>query len=238
MKKLCFIAVCSLALSALTKAQTGSAGSSVNSPIDFASTSAAHISLFEPQPRALFATPGASPAANGISSLGSLSVPPPSPSPSPVPGAYEVNRWQLAVGVAWERFQSDVFNASAVGISTTVSYFFSDWLGLDGQVSATFAPSILRNEHIKLVNYAAGPRIAWRGRQWEPFAHVLGGGAHALPQTAGNSQSSYLLQAGGGTDYRLWPALSLRAEADYLRTGFFGSSQNNFYLSAGVVFNF
>jgi opacity protein-like surface antigen len=254
MKKLCFIALCSLTFGALTQAQTGPARDFLDSPIDFASTSAAHVSLLDTPfeasaKRALVPSSVPWDSLSSPSSTSRLTTfdvftpaalfpSAPSPSPSPAPGAYDVLRWQLTFGVAFERFRSNLFSASAVGVNTTLTYFFSDWLGLDGEVSATFAPTILQNEHIKLVNYGVGPRIAWRGRQWEPFAHVVVGGTHALPQTAGNSQNGFLLKAGGGVDYRLWPALSLRAQADYLRTGLFGTSQNNLFLSAGFVFNF
>jgi hypothetical protein len=44
--------------------------------------------------------------------------------------------------------------------------------------------------------------------------------------------------AGGGADYRWNPHLSFRAEGDYVRTGFFGQSQNNFKLAGGAVLHF
>lgn len=250
MKKLCLGALLSLTFCAFAHAQNESARVAMEPRIDFAATSAAHISLLDAgssrdrnsraaQP--LTATRAGSFSASSFrGSTASATLPggalPPTPAPNP--NSYDVTRWQLAVGFAWERFRSNIFNASAVGINSSVTYFFRDWFGMDGQVSAMFAPTILQNEHVKLANYGVGPRIAWRGRRYEPFAHVLVGGAHALPQTAGNSQNALMIQAGGGADYRLWPVLSLRGEADYLRTGFFGTSQNNLFLSAGFVFNF
>jgi hypothetical protein len=162
----------------------------------------------------------------------------PDPQPGPFGGDRDDYRWQLAAGVAWERFRSDQYNASAVGINTNLTYFLNDWLGIDGSVSALFAPTILQDEHVKLVNYGGGPRIAWRGPRWEPFAHIIVGGAHALPQTAVSGRNSFMLQAGGGADYRFRPFFGIRLEAAYLRTTFFKQSQNNLFAAASAVFHF
>ncbi len=113
-----------------------------------------------------------------------------------------------------------------------------EWFAIEGNVSAAFAPQIFQNEHVKLAAYGAGPKIAWRQRQWEPWLHGIFGGAHEQPQTSGFSRNTYSIQAGGGADYRWNPRLSLRLEADYVRTGFFKQSQNDFQLAGGFVFHF
>jgi opacity protein-like surface antigen len=252
MKKLCISAVCSLAFAGFVHAQADSVADRAESHIDFASTSAAHVSLLDPAPNrdsasfpsAQFSAATQSPSLSfpELTRNATLFAPasaPASPEPAPPrPRSHEVLNWQIAIGVAYERFRSNIFNASAVGVNSTVTYFFNDWFGVDGNVSPTFAPTIFANEHVKLLNYGVGPRVAYRGGQWEPFLHVLVGGAHELPQTAGNSQNAFMFQTGGGIDYRMWPILSLRAEADYLHTSFFGTGQSNFFLSAGFVFNF
>jgi len=136
------------------------------------------------------------------------------------------------------RFRSSVFNASAVGISTSVVYFTNEWFGVEGNITVVFAPTIFQNEHIKIATYGAGPKIAWRQKRWEPWLHGVFGGAHEQPQIAGQSRNSYAIKAGGGADYRWNPRLSFRLEGDYVRTGFFHSSQNNFQLAGGLVFHF
>ena len=136
------------------------------------------------------------------------------------------------------RFQSSLLNASAVGIKTSVGYFLNDWFGVEGNVTAAFAPTVLVNEHVKLLTYGGGPKIAWRQKQWEPWLHGIFGGAHELPQLAGQSKNSYSIQAGGGADYRWNPRISFRLEGDYVRTGFFKQSQNDFQISGGIVFHF
>jgi hypothetical protein len=91
---------------------------------------------------------------------------------------------------------------------------------------------------VKIATYGAGPKIAWRRRQWEPWLHGIFGGAHEQPQISGQSRSTYVIKAGGGADYRWNPRVSFRLEGDYVRTGFFKQSQNNFQLAGGIVFHF
>ncbi len=165
-----------------------------------------------------------------------------SPSPAPDPrflyGGRDDFRWQLGIGADWIRFRSSIFNASAVGIKTSVTYFTNDWFGIEGNVSAAFAPQIFAKEHVKVLVYGAGPKIAWRQRKWEPWLHAIVGGAHEQPQTAGNSRNTFAVEAGGGADYRFNPRLSGRLEANWIHTSFFSQSQNNFELMGGVVFHF
>ena len=159
----------------------------------------------------------------------------PSPKPRLLYGSREDYRWQLGLGVDWIRFRSSVFNASAVGINTSLTYFTNEWLAIEGNVSTAFAPQIFDREHVKLLVYGAGPKIAWRQKRWEPWAHAILGGVRLQPQTAGNSKNSYSIQLGGGADYRWNPRLSFRLQGDFLRTGFFNQSQNNFQLTGGFV---
>lgn len=165
-----------------------------------------------------------------------------SPSPSPDPrfiyGGREDFRWQLAIGVDWFRFRSSIFNASAVGIESSVTYFTNEWFGIEGSVTTAFSPVLQNNEHVKLLVYGGGPKVAWRQRSWEPWLHAILGGAHVQPQTAGNSRSAFAVKLGGGADYRFNPRFSGRLEADWVRTTFFSQSQNNFELMGGIVFHF
>ncbi len=162
----------------------------------------------------------------------------PQPQPKFLYGGRDDYRWELALGVTWLRFQSSAFNASAVGVNTSVVYFTNDWFGIEGNVTAAFAPTILLNEHVKIGTYGGGPKIVWRQKQWEPWVHGIFGGAHEQPQIAGQSRNTYVIKAGGGADYRWNPRVSFRLEGDYVRTAFFKQSQNNFQLGGGIVFHF
>jgi len=179
-----------------------------------------------------FSTASASPAESAV----------PDPSPTPAPkflyGGRDDFRWQLAIGADWLRFRSNIFNASAVGIKSSVTYFTNDWFGVEGNVATAFAPQIFDREHVKLLTFGAGPKIAWRERRWEPWAHAIIGGAHELPQVADQGKTSFATELGGGADYRFNPRFSGRLEGDWVHTSFFSHTQNNFELMGGVVFHF
>ena len=160
----------------------------------------------------------------------------PSPEPKFLFGDRDDYRWQLALGIAGERFRSSIFDASAIGVNTSVTYYTGEGIGVEGSISALFAPQILANEHVKLLNYGAGPRIAWRQRRWEPFGHALFGGTHAFPQVSGSGKNGFAMQIGGGVDFRWYPRLSFRLGGDWVRTSLFGQTQNNFQgIAAGVI---
>jgi hypothetical protein len=220
--------------------------SQLAAPVDFSSTSAAHVTLLEPvhySPVSFLSndiTDASLKASSPDAALPSAADAEPAPAPPPrfVFGGRDDFRWQLGVGIAWNRFRSSLFNASAVGINTSLSYFTNDWFGIEGNINSTFAPTILANEHVKLIVYGVGPKIAWRQRRWEPWLHGLVGGIHAFPQTAGHSKNGFATQLGGGADFRWFPRFSIRLEADYVRSNLFGESQNNFQLAAGFVFHF
>src|SRR5262249_47293232 len=135
------------------------------------------------------------PAATAIVSTADPSPAP--PEPRFVFGGRDDFRWQLGIGAAWNRFRSSIFNASAVGVNSSVCYFTNAWFADEGNVGATFAPEIFQNEHVKLVLYGGGPKIAWRQRKWEPWLHALVGGIHEQPRTEGNSKNAFAYQIGG-----------------------------------------
>ena len=189
-------------------------------PLNFALTAPANTLSADP-------TPAATPAASS-----------PTPKPRYIFGDRDDYRWQLGLGVEFIRFQSKLIDASLVGLNTTITYFTNDWFALEGNLVTGFAPEIYEREHVKYFGGAGGIRIGSRRARFEPWGHVLVGGAHLQPQTAGNSRNTLEVQAGGGLDYRVNSRLSLRAEGDWVRTQFFNDSQNNFQGVAAVVFHF
>ena len=163
----------------------------------------------------------------------------PSPKPRFVYGGRDDYRWQLGLSLAVFHFHSSVFSSTGVGVGTSVAYFLNEWLGVEGNVTAAFGGTVYsQGEHAKFALFGGGPKMAWRQRRWEPWLHAIFGGAHEQPQTAAGSRNSYSIMAGGGADYRWNPHLSFRAEGDYVRTGFFHQSQNNFQVSGGAVLHF
>jgi hypothetical protein len=177
-------------------------------------------------------------------------VPTPSPAAAALPAAPAAKpryivfgdrddyRWQLGVGVEFFRFQSNVINASMVGMNTTLTYYTNSWFALEGNLVTGFAPAIYQTEHVKLFGGAGGIRIGGRRQRWEPWGHALVGGSHLQPQTAGASRTSLMAQAGIGVDYRVHTRLSFRVEADWVYTSYYSQTQNNFQGVAGVVLHF
>ena len=213
-----------------------------NVAAEFSPAAPANTTLFQPATGGAVSLAASFAPRPAFASSPEAATPEASPSPAPDPtfvfGGRDDFRWQLGIGAEWFRFRSSIFDASAVGVKSSITYFTNDWFGVEGNVSATFAPTIFDREHVKLLVYGGGPKIAWRERKWEPWAHAIFGGAHEQPQTAGNSRNSFSVEAGGGADYRFNPRFSGRLEANWVHTGFFGQSQNNFELMGGMVFHF
>ncbi len=213
-----------------------------NVAADFSAPPTASATLFQPPASSTLAPVPSASYSEALAAPLANPLPDASPSPAPDPkfiyGGRDDYRWQLAIGADWLRFRSSVFNASAVGINSSVTYFTSEWFGIEGNVSTAFAPEIYDREHVKLLVYGGGPKLAWREKHWEPWVHAIFGGSHEFPQTADGSKNSYAIEVGGGADYRFNPRLSGRLEGDWVRTGFFNQSQNNFLLMGGVVFHF
>jgi hypothetical protein len=85
-----------------------------------------------------------------------------------------------------------------------------------------------------------GPRASVSIGKVTLFAQGLFGGAHTSASATGfsNSDTSLGRALGGGVDFRLAKTVGWRVQSDYLQTRFFGSAQNNFRISTGVVVRF
>jgi len=202
----------------------------------FESTSAAQVSLIDAS------SPGASrfPAPAPAPAAAEPSAVPAEPAGKPkfVWGDRDDYRWQLGLGVEFLRFRSNVFDASILGVNTTVSYYTNTWFAVEGNLLTAFGPPLDDNNHVKYFEGAGGIRIGGRRARFEPWLHALVGGAHMQPQTAAGDRTALAATGGGGLDYRVNSRLSLRGEADYVYTNFYSGHQNNFQASLGVVFHF
>jgi opacity protein-like surface antigen len=219
---------------------------SFNAAQAFEATSAANVNLLSTS-SASFDPVSFTPSAALSASADTAEAVPPSPaalpaSPTPKPkfvfGDRDDYRWQLGFGVELFRFQSNLINATLVGTNTTLTYFTNSWLGLEGSLATGFAPQIYDREHVKLFAYSGGVRIGTRRARFEPWGHFQLGGAHLQPQTAGNSKNAFMFLAGIGLDFRVNSRLSLRGNADYVRTMFFSQDQNNVQGTLGAVIHF
>jgi hypothetical protein len=244
MKRRFVVAMLALGAFSVARAQEqvpDTSSASRNVAAEFSAAPAASAVFLASSP-ALLSSAGLTPRPSASGSLYTVRDPSPAPDPKPDPtflyGGRDDYRWQLAIGADWVRFRSSIFNASAVGLKTSVTYFTNEWLGVEGSATTAFAPQIYAKEHVKLLVFGGGPKIAWRQRRWEPWLHAIVGLGHEQPQTAGNSRNAFAVEAGGGADYRFNPRFSGRLEGDWVHTSFFSQSQNNFELMGGVVFHF
>ena|SRR5579862_1013606 len=106
--------------------------------------------------------------------------------------------------------------------------------GLAPCISLTSTTSV--SQH----NFLFGPRASFSVGKFRPFVHALIGASHISESGTGsnNSDTSFADALGGGLDYKLIPLISWRFQADALQTRFFGTTQNDFRFSTGVVFHF
>jgi len=86
-------------------------------------------------------------------------------------------------------------------------------------------------------NVLFGPRVSASVGKIRPFAHALFGAGH-VSTNGFNSDTSFATALGGGIDYRMFPVVGWRVQADYVQDRFFGDTQNNFRLSTGIVLHF
>jgi opacity protein-like surface antigen len=90
--------------------------------------------------------------------------------------------------------------------------------------------------HLHEQNFLFGPRVSVSLGPVTPFGQILFGAGHI--GAVGSSDTSFAQAVGGGLDYRLTGPVAWRNQIDYLRTGWFGSTQNNVRFSTGLAFRF
>ncbi len=172
----------------------------------------------------------------------------------------QVPSGNIFLGFSYERTNSSAFGAGLVASTVTGSNLhgwevsaegeFLPLVGIVGDVSGHYGSEsfvALTPNGPQSINvtgheqeYLVGPRLSVPAGKFTPFAELMVGAAHihtggTLPSP---SNTSFAYAVGGGLDYRLIGPLAARVEGDYLHTGFFNSTQNNFRLALGGVFRF
>ena len=135
--------------------------------------------------------------------------------------------------------------AGAHGWDGSVAVNVRPWLGLVGDLGGTYTSfdSADASERIRTHSFLFGPRVSMRRHaRVTPFAHALLGAAHTdsrareLGLDFHFTDTSFAAAVGGGLDVRVSRRVAVRVvQLDYLRTNFFGGSQNNGRLAAGLV---
>jgi hypothetical protein len=235
MKRLVFLALLALGTCAALPAQQSSFLLSAPAALPAAPSAASAFNFTLVSELAPPSSAFTSPAPARASALPDAPAP-----PQPSSRSEEGYSWDLAVGYEYIHFHSAPFNLNLSGLHTDLTYNFNNWVGVEGSVISAFGGTIFEGERSKYVSYTGGVRInggVFR-RGFTPWAHALVGGVHVNPQTALGSKNSYAIQAGGGVDWVYNSRVSLRSEADYVHTGLYHGSQNNFQIGLGAVIHF
>ena len=95
---------------------------------------------------------------------------------------------------------------------------------------------------VNVVTIAYGPVFSYRkDPRVTPFFHVLLGAVRGSSGYLGISKADteFAITAGGGVDLKVGEHLAVRVvQADYVSSHFLSTTQNNFRISAGLVFRF
>lgn len=137
---------------------------------------------------------------------------------------------------------------STHGFDGSVAVNVNEWVGVVADFGSQFTDidGTDSREEIRTQTYMFGPQFSVRrNRRVTPFARALFGAARVrteateLGQTFAFADTSFALAVGGGLDVRVNDRVAVRViQAEYVRTGFFGETQNKGRISAGVVIRF
>lgn len=124
-----------------------------------------------------------------------------------------------------------LLGGDASGWEASLTYNWKDWVGLKADFDGHYCCA--QTMH----NFLFGPQFTLGRGKVSPFVHGLVGVSHGT--SSGFSDNVLGFAAGAGLDLKVSDRLSVRlVQADYLGTHYADEIQNNFRLSAGVVFHF
>jgi len=171
--------------------------------------------------------------------------------------AQEAPAWEIFGGYSFQRadlrqyfkttpiiytFRHDHVSMNGWEFSATENRnrWFGGTLDLSGYYRTPQVLGINNREQIYSIFY--GPQFSYRKPSRTAFAHILIGGTHTgvnvVPTGPHDSDFTFAMALGGGVDLPLKNGTAIRVlQADYLHANALGIGQNNFRLSAGVVFN-
>jgi opacity protein-like surface antigen len=173
---------------------------------------------------------------------------------SPVAWAQEAPKVEVFGGYSYLNFDVTNLTAgilndrlSAHGWEASASFSVNNWFGVEGDFSGHYRTTCegVSGLTCKDLSFMGGPRFTYRKDRYTAFAHGLFGGDNGSGSLEGFSLSDtpFALAVGGGVDYAVSPRIAIRfAQFDYFMTrhalNLGASTQNNFRVSAGVVFRF
>ena len=160
----------------------------------------------------------------------------------PLPGVYHSFLVELYSGYTFDRVGSGGTSSNLSGGMGSFAYNLKPWLQIVGDASY----SLVSSGGVKNVlygNHFGGRYYYHRVSRWNitPFVEGLVGGSRFDVTVSGaggyrTSDNCLSYKAGGGIDMRVGKHWEVRViDLDYYRTSFGGTTQNNYWASAGVV---
>ena len=143
-------------------------------------------------------------------------------------------------------FPSSGTDFNTNGWDAALNYFFSRHLGVTGDFSGVYTS--VNGDTYSLYTYSGGPVFAFREGRFNPFAHVLFGGASLCGCFSGSGSSTtingFTLMMGGGVDAKFSQHFAIRLGQfdwvyyDFSHNGASKSFSDNVRFSTGVVARF
>jgi len=168
----------------------------------------------------------------------------PASAQQPVRGLKQGMTVELAGGFAHTQFNNGGGYPNMNGFFGSVGVNILPWLQVQADASAQYGS--VPNANITLYGNHFGPRVFYRpfhSRTFTTFGEFLAGGSRldvtlSGPGGSGKfSENGFSFKTGGGVDWHISPRWSVRVfDADYYRTSFLQTHQNNLWISTGVVF--
>jgi hypothetical protein len=151
-------------------------------------------------------------------------------------------RWEVFGGYSYLRMDSKSFGFA--NDSNLNGWNAAGTFNITLKWSATLDLSGDYGSQLKTLTYMIGPQYTWRRDKSKFFVHGLFGKMQdrvdiTILTKTGFQGVGRAFAGGGGYDWDWSPRLTFRVlQVDYLNGNSFGKTQNNFRVSAGVVFHF
>jgi len=160
----------------------------------------------------------------------------------PLPGVYHSFLVELYSGYTFDRVSSAGTSSNLSGGMGSFGYNLKPWLQIVGDTSYNLV-SAGGVKNVLYGNHFGGRYFYHRVSRWNltPFVEGLVGGSRFEVTVSGaggyrTSDSCISYKAGGGIDMRVGKHWEIRViDIDYYLTSFGGTTQNNYWASAGVV---
>jgi hypothetical protein len=165
-------------------------------------------------------------------------IPTPAAPPQDVTSVFQHYGWQFYLGYSFFRFyEVPAYTQNMNGFDYGVVYYFNNWVGAEGNFSATHATQFGQSSWF--VSGEGGPRFRWAARRGtEVWVHTLLGYSHFTPQTPNGGQNSIAYQLGGGVDLPFKPRWAFQIGADAVGSRYFSTYQFSPKFTVGVVFKY